>query len=69
VLLLEIVEDEDGDDCYVPIEDEQKLDKVWDEFERLYNEEEEDDEEGDGCGCDDCNCEDCGQDEDEDEEE
>lgn len=45
VILLEIMEDEDGDDCYVPVEDEQRLDRVWDEFERLYNEEEEDEEE------------------------
>lgn len=43
VLLLEIKEDEDGNDSYVPIEDEKKLDKIWDEFERLYYE--EDDEE------------------------
>jgi uncharacterized protein YrzB (UPF0473 family) len=41
VLLLEIMEDEDGSDCYIPIEDEAKLDKVWEEFERLYNEDEE----------------------------
>lgn len=53
VLLLEIVEDEDGDDCYVPIEEEQKLDRVWEEFERLYNED-EDDEDEDGCDCEGC---------------
>ncbi len=41
VVLLEIMEDEEGDDCYMPIEDEKKLDKVWEEFERLYYEEEE----------------------------
>lgn len=56
VLLMEIMEDEDGDDCYVPIEDEAKMDKVWEEFERLYYEDEEGDEEGhvhgEGCGCD-----------------
>ncbi len=55
VLLMEIMEDEDGDDCYVPIEDEAKLDKVWEEFERLYYEDEEDGEghvHGEGCGCD-----------------
>ncbi len=39
VLLMEILEDEDGDDCYVPIEDEKKMDRVWEEFERLYYEE------------------------------
>jgi hypothetical protein len=39
VILLEIVEDEEGDDCYMSIADEKKLDKVWNEFERLYDEE------------------------------
>lgn len=62
VILLEIMEDEDGDDCYVPIEDEKKLDKVWDEFERLY---EEDDE----CGCDECDCDGCSEEDDEEDEE
>lgn len=47
VILLEIVEDDDGCDCYVPIEDEAKMDKVWDEFERLYYEDDEDDDEDD----------------------
>ena len=41
VLLLEIMEDEDGTDCYIPIEDETKLEKVWAEFEKLYYEDEE----------------------------
>ncbi|NLT98407.1 MAG: DUF1292 domain-containing protein [Christensenellaceae bacterium] len=51
VLLLEIVEDEDGDDCYVPIEDEAKLDRVWEEFARLYYEDDaEDDDEDDEDG-------------------
>lgn len=45
VILLEIMEDEDGNDCYIPIEDEQKLDKVWAEFERLYYEDDDDDDE------------------------
>lgn len=58
VILLEIMEDEDGDDCYVPIEDEKKLDKVWDEFERLYE------EECDECECGECGCSECGGDED-----
>lgn len=47
VILLEIMEDEDGDDCYAPIEDDQRLDKVWDEFERLYYEEEDEEEDED----------------------
>jgi uncharacterized protein YrzB (UPF0473 family) len=63
VLLLEIMEDEDGDDCYVPIQDEAKMDRVWEEFERLYYEEEEDGEDdeddedgGHSCsGCSGCN--------------
>jgi uncharacterized protein YrzB (UPF0473 family) len=57
VLILEIMEDEDGDDCYVPIEDDAKMDKVWAEFERLYYEDEDgddDDDEDDGHSCDDC---------------
>ncbi len=41
VVLLEIMEDEGGGDCYMPIENEEKLDKVWEEFERLYYEDEE----------------------------
>ncbi len=47
VLLMEILEDEDGNDCYVPIEDEERLDQVWEEFERLYYEDEEDDDDED----------------------
>ena len=53
VLLMEILEDEDGNDCYVPIENEDRLDKIWEEFERLYYEDEDDDdEEGDEEGDD-----------------
>ena len=40
VLLMEIREDEDASDCYLPVENEQKLKNVWEEFERLYNEDE-----------------------------
>ena len=43
VLLMEIIEDEDGEETYAPVEDEAKLDKVWDEFERLYYEDEDED--------------------------
>lgn len=42
VLLMEVLEDGDGSDCYVPIEDEDRLDRVWEEFERLYYEDDED---------------------------
>lgn len=38
VILLEIREDEDGTDCYLPLENEQKLKRVWEEFEKLYHE-------------------------------
>lgn len=44
VLLLEVQEDGDGSDCYVPVEEEEKLDRVWEEFERLYYEDEEEEE-------------------------
>ncbi len=36
VLLMEVLEDDDGCDCYVPIENEDRLDRVWEEFEKLY---------------------------------
>ena len=37
VMLLEIREDEDGTDCYLPLENEQILKQVWEEFEELYS--------------------------------
>jgi len=45
VLILEVLEDEDGSDCYMPVEDEDRLDRIWEEFERLYYEDEEQPEE------------------------
>ncbi len=39
VMLLEIREDEDGTDCYLPLENENVLKQVWEEFEELYDEE------------------------------
>ena len=39
VMLLEIREDEDGEDCYLPLENEHVLKQVWEEFEELYYEE------------------------------
>ncbi|MBT3320331.1 MAG: DUF1292 domain-containing protein [Clostridia bacterium] len=39
VMLLQIREDEDGTDCYLPLENEQMLKQVWEEFEELYDEE------------------------------
>ena len=51
VLLLEVLEDQDGSDCYVPVEDEERLDRAWEEFERLYYEDdEEENEEEDKAG-------------------
>ena len=41
VILLEILEDEDGSDCYNPIQSEKQLEKVWEEFERVFYEEDE----------------------------
>ena len=41
VMLAEILEDADGNDCYGPIDNEQKLRRVWDEFERIYDEDDE----------------------------
>ena len=41
VLLMEIREDEDGTDIYLPIENEQQLKDVWEEFEKLYYEDDE----------------------------
>ena len=41
VMLLEVVENEDGDDTYQPIASEEMLERVWSEFERLYYEDEE----------------------------
>lgn len=38
VMLLEIREDEDGMDCYLPLESEQELESVFEEFEKLYYE-------------------------------
>ncbi len=57
VLIYEIVEDEDGNDTFAPIEDENQLEKVFNEF--MAELEKYDDE----CGCchgeydhDGCNC-------------
>lgn len=44
VLLMEIREDEDGSDVYLPIESEESLSAVWKAFEQLYYEDDEDEE-------------------------
>ena len=61
VLIYEIVENEDGNDVFQPIEDEELLGKVFDEF-MAEVEKYEEDLDGcsqDGCSHDCCSC--CGQ--------
>jgi len=41
VMLVEILEDADGNDIYEPIDSVQKLSGVWEEFQRVYEEDEE----------------------------
>ena len=41
VLLMEIREDEDGSDCYLPIESDKQQSDVWQAFEKLYYEEDD----------------------------
>lgn len=56
VAVFKLETDEDGEDLFVPIEDEELMDKVFAEYNRLL-EEEEHDGCGCGCGCDgDCGC-------------
>ena len=38
VMLLEIREDENGMDCYLPLESESQLEAVFEQFEHLYYE-------------------------------
>ena len=50
VLIMEVIEDEEGDETLQPVETEEELEAAWEVFEALYNE--------DAC---DGNCEDCGE--------
>ena len=51
VVIFKLETDEDGEDLFVPIEDDELLDKVFEEYNRLME------EEGCSCGDDDCHCE------------
>lgn len=73
VLIMRVNEDGEDGELYTPIESQEELDSLWEIFQQLYY---EDEEEADacGCGCDecevdeeedeacDCGCEDCGAD-------
>ena len=56
VVIFRLEEDENGEDLFVPIEDEKLLNEVYEEYVRMA---EEEDECGCGCGCheDGCDCE------------
>lgn len=56
VVIFRLEEDENGEDLFVPIEDENLLNEVYEEYVRMA---EEEDECGCGCGCheDGCDCE------------
>ena len=54
VLIFRIDTDEDGNDLYVPLEDEALIQKVYDEYVKEW-------EENSGCDCsdEDCDCDEC----------
>ena len=55
VVIFRLETAEDGEDMFVPIEDDEELNNVFEEYNRLL----EEDEEGCDCGCDcgdDCTC-------------
>ena len=56
MVIFRLEEDENGEDLFVPIEDENLLNEVYEEYVRMA---EEEDECGCGCGCheDGCDCE------------
>lgn len=56
VLIYEIVEDEDGNDTFEPIEDEDRLEKVFNEFIAELEEYEDEEEECGGCHDGHCDC-------------
>ena len=43
VLIMRIQEDDEGGDIYMPIESEKELDELWEIFQQLYYEDEEED--------------------------
>lgn len=58
ILIFKIVADENGDDMYEPVEDEEVLNAVYDEYVKLAEEEDDCDCEcGDDCECGEgCSC-------------
>lgn len=63
-LIFRIDSDEDGNDIYVPLEDEETIDAVYNEYVKLV--EEEDDCDCEDCDCEECDCEECDHDHDSD---
>lgn len=53
MIIFRIESDENGDDVYVPLEDEEEMNAVYEEYVKLAEEDECDCEE---CGCEDCDC-------------
>jgi uncharacterized protein YrzB (UPF0473 family) len=43
VLIMKVEEDDENNDVYLPIETEEELDRLWDIFNQLYYEDEEED--------------------------
>ena len=57
VVIFKLDTDENGEDLFVPIEDEELLDKVFDEYNKLMEDDGEEDGCSCGCGCGlDCDC-------------
>ena len=52
VLIMEVIEDEEGEATLQPLETEEELEAAWEVFEELYNAECDGD-------CEDCDAEDC----------
>ena len=51
VLIMRVQDDGEDGEIYLPIESQEELDSLWEIFQKLYY---EDDEDGCGCGCDEC---------------
>ncbi len=57
VIIYELGLDDEGDDKFIPIENDELLDKIFQEY---VSQSESDEESGDDCGCDDGGCGDGG---------
>ncbi|MEI6100997.1 MAG: DUF1292 domain-containing protein [Eubacteriales bacterium] len=57
VLIMKVSDDGEDGEVYTPIESQEELDKLWEVFQTLYYE----DEDEDGCECGECECGDCGE--------